>query len=100
MTYASLVVEGAVDEGGPQREFLTLCMASNRTRCLLHWLWRVLWIKVDHKESFSPCACKQLNKMSASWAVDEGGPQREFLTLCMQAIEQDVCFTGCEGCCG
>ncbi len=27
-------------------------------------------------------------------AVDDGGPQREFLTLCMQAIEQGVCFTG------
>ena len=61
-------------------------------------------MRVDHKESFSPCACKQLNKMSASLAVkgavDEGGPQREFLTLRMQAIEQGVCCTGCGGCCG
>ena len=35
-------------------------------------------MRVDHKESFSPCACKQLNKMSASLAVEgavgEGGP--------------------------
>ena len=67
-------------------------------------LCRVVWMMVDHKESFSPCACKQLNKVSASLvvegAVDEGGPQREFLTLRMQAIEQGVCFTGCGGCCG
>ena len=52
-------------------------------------------MRVDHKESFSPCACKQLNKVSAALvvegAVDEGGPQRQFLTLCMQAIEQGVC---------
>ena len=70
---ASLAVEDAVDEGGPQR-------------------------------SFSPCACEQSNNMSASLvvkdAVDEGGPQRECLTLRMQAIEQDVCCTGCGGCCG
>ena len=36
----------------------------------------------------------------AEGAVDDGGPQREFLTMCMQAIEQGVCFTGCGGCCG
>ena len=30
----------------------------------------------------------------AEGAVDAGGPQREFLTLCMQAIEQGPCFTG------
>ena len=61
-------------------------------------------MRVDHKESFSPCVCKQLNKVSAAvvveGAVDEGGPQREFLTLRMQAIEQGVCCTGCGGCCG
>ena len=38
-------------------------------------------MRVDHKESFSPCACKQSNEMSASLAVegavDEGGQQRE-----------------------
>ncbi len=61
-------------------------------------------MRVDHKESFSTCVCKQLNKVSAAvvveGAVDEGGPQREFLTLRMQAIEQGVCCTGCGGCCG
>ena len=30
----------------------------------------------------------------AEGAVDAGGPQRDFLTICMQAIEQGPCFTG------
>ncbi|KAI0240515.1 hypothetical protein LSAT2_008744 [Lamellibrachia satsuma] len=56
------------------------------------------------RKKFNPCAPLDVvfadsaavlgGEGIAEGAVDAGGPQREFLTLCMQAIEQGPCFTG------
>ena len=33
-------------------------------------------MRVDHKEGFSPCACKQSNKVSASLATSESSSDK------------------------